>query len=312
MYVQDFDVIAYLQDRGIPCEVGPARNIGSGYVGLSCPFCGDLSTHLGINLSNKLVSCFRCGGKSLTKLIQALEGGCSVAQANTLIHSYRIRDFSNQKPARISRTERFSLPPEGKTPLPAMHRAYLEGRGFDPDRLERDFLLQGITIGTFYKYRLVLPVVLNAQVVTFQTLDVTGKQSPKYKGCPIEKSITPIKQTLYNLDTVLDIALVVEGATDVWTFGSGCVGTWGIKFTAQQVQLLLQKRPTRVFIMFDGEDEEEEDFEDKHVMTLQQAEKMAWALKVGIPEVELLELPFGDPNNIPEADVQHLRRELGL
>lgn len=312
MYEQDFDVLAYLQDRGISYVVGPARNVGAGYVGLACPFCGDRSTHLGINLSNKMVSCFRCGGKSLAKVIQLFEGGCSIARANTIMYSYQVREFSSSKPARVSRTETFSLPKEAVTPLSALHRAFLTRRGFDPDRLEIEFKLQGITIGVDYKYRIVIPVFIDRQIVTYQTMDITGRQPMKYKGCPNEKSLIPIKHTVYNLDTVVETALVVEGATDVWTIGSSCVATWGIKFTPEQVHLLLVKNPSRVFIMYDGEDEEEEEFENKHTLTLLQAEKLAWALKVGIPEVELLELPFGDPNNIPQDDVEHLRRELGL
>jgi hypothetical protein len=38
------------------------KNVGHGWVGICCPFCGDdTGYHLGMNIESKTISCFRCG-----------------------------------------------------------------------------------------------------------------------------------------------------------------------------------------------------------------------------------------------------------
>jgi hypothetical protein len=173
-------------------------------------------------------------------------------------------------------------------------------------------MLLSISEGCDLKFRIVIPVFINGLMVTYHTLDVTGKQTPKYLGCPIEKSILALKSTVYNIDNVLNTVLIVEGPTDVWRMGSGSVCTWGLQFTAEQVNLLISKKLKRAFVMFDGEDIEDPHYEIKHAVALRKADELAWALKSGIQEVNVLEMSFGDPGSLSDEMATHLRKELGL
>jgi hypothetical protein len=115
-------------------------------------------------------------------------------------------------------------------------------------------------------------------------------------GAPDRVVLSP-KDCLYNIDTVGDTALVVEGASDVWRLGDGAVGTFGHKFTKTQVYLLRNCR--RVFVLFDTEVEAQED-----------ARRLAYDLSGIVPDVHVFELDKGDPGDLSEDDVKALRSEI--
>jgi DNA primase len=141
------------------------------------------------------------------------------------------------------------------------HREYLKTRRFDPDRLERDWGLLGTgNLGPF-AHRIIIPIVQGGKLVCFQGRDISGKAASKYKSCPDDKAVLPIKSCLYGLDKVRgDSVVVTEGPTKVWRLGSGSVCTFGATVTSQQVKTLTRFR--RVFILFD-EDEAGADGADK-------------------------------------------------
>ena len=134
-------------------------------------------------------------------------------------------------------------------------------------------------------------------MVSFTTRDVTGKRYTPYIGCKEEKSVVNIKHTLYNIDSVGDTAVVVEGPTDVWNMGDGFVATFGTVYTPEQVCCLIGIK--RLFILYDGEEE-----------AIKMAYKLAYDASTFIPDVEVLELDEGDPGKLGGSDVRVLRREL--
>ena len=55
-----YDVVSVLRDLNI-FFMDHGKNVTKGWVNVNCPFCHDPSWHLGINLSNNKISCWKCG-----------------------------------------------------------------------------------------------------------------------------------------------------------------------------------------------------------------------------------------------------------
>jgi DNA primase len=153
-----------------------------------------------------------------------------------------------------------------------------------------------------YKFRIIIPVISYGLVVQFTAMGIAD-QDLRYKHCPNEKALADIKSCLYNIDTVEDTAVVVEGVTDVWRMGDSCVCTFGTTFTDAQVNLL-SKRAQRIFVMFDSA--------RKDKLAPYRAEQLADQLSTLVPHVEVIYLKKGDPADMSDDEVLNLRKEIEL
>ena len=149
-----------------------------------------------------------------------------------------------------------------------------------------------------YAYRLIIPIVMNGIIVNFTARDVSGQQEPKYKNCPNDHAVIPIKETLYNIDTIRNKAIIVEGTTDVWRIGRGCCATMGVEYTSTQLSMLANKNLDEIYIMYDED-------------AILKAEKLAIAVSAFCPKVEIIEIE-GDPGNLSGEDALKIRKEIGL
>jgi DNA primase len=111
--------------------------------------------------------------------------------------------------------------------------------------------------------------------------------------------LLPLNSCVYNLDTVRDIALIVEGAFDVWRFGDGTIGTWGSVFTEEQITEIKDREIKKAVIMYDGEPQ-----------AIRQAYKLANKLSVFIPVTEVIELEKGDPDDLPPETIKQILEEV--
>ena len=98
-----FDPLRYLQDKGIQYWTG-GKNVTHGWVNISCPLCGDTSSHGGFNIEGGYYNCWLCGGHSIIKVIRAIEG-ISHAEAQK-----RIEDYQSFAPTGVKRYE--DIPPK--------------------------------------------------------------------------------------------------------------------------------------------------------------------------------------------------------
>ncbi len=293
--IETFDVQAWLDDVGIGYE-DEGRDVSTGWIGISCLFCSDHLFHLGINLSSKRYSCWRCGAKgSVAKLIMH-HNQITWGQAQAVLQRYQDPTaVPSTKPIR-EYASKIRIPNGSHLHLPPLHEKWLESRGFDANYIHRRYSLRCTTLHDRWPFSLIVPVYLHHQLVTFIFRDV-GEGKADYKNFPIEESLIDAKHTLYNLDRVGHTALVVEGITDVWRIGDGAVATMGTKWTKAQVKQLMGLK--RVFVMYDSEEAAQ-----------QQAERLACALTSGVKNVVRLELPKGDPADLDTATVNSLRREI--
>jgi len=294
MNLSTFDVIEYLDEKSIP-YLTEGRNVSRGWIGVQCPWCGDESNHLGINLNSKTINCWRCGTTGMIfQYIQEIEQ-CTKSKVQSLINQFQ--DYTLDYVEREEETERQCKKPKGiSRNFAGEFQNWIHSRRFDPSLLIKKYkLLVGKEIG-FFKYRLVIPVYLNHRVVTYVGKDITNRQREPYKNWPKQKSRLDVKETLYNIDTVKDTALIVEGVTDVWRIGDGTVATFGTKYTKEQIRMLGRKCK-KAYIMFDAD-------------ATAYAFKFASDLSSVVEKIEVLELEQGDPADLSDKEAAEVRYEI--
>ena len=294
----DFDIISFLEDRDIVYKTS-GKNVTSGWIEISCPFCGnDPSYHFGVNLDSGFGNCWICGKKSNpVKLVQEIDS-CSWFEAEATVNEFTLDILDTKEPKKTDlNPTRIVWPEYMEDKIPNLHRTYLEGRGLDPDMITKEFGLKFIRNLGQWKFRIIIPIQFEGQVVTFTSRDVTGKAEIKYRHLPDREAIVPIKHTLYGYDRIRDTAVLVEGVADVWNIGHGAIGSFGTMLTQEQKSLLT--RVKNLFIMFDS------DATDK-------ALKLSTVLQRKKRHVEVVALSEGDPAELSQDLVASLRKELKL
>jgi DNA primase len=179
------------------------------------------------------------------------------------------------------------------------HYDYLESRGFEPERLEREWGLLGTGAIGSYKWRIIIPIYFQGALVSYTSRDVTGRAELKYKACPQAEEVVKHKKTIYGLDRAsAGTVIVVEGPPDVWRLGPGAVALYGTAFTPTQVGLL--KEFERRFIFFDSGE----------VEAANQAQKLADLLSVFPGVTEVLDLGEEmDPADLTYKEALAIRKE---
>lgn len=265
---------------------------------MSCMFCDDRSTHLGINLESYGFSCFRCGQSgSLKKLIASLEVGGWQSVPLVLEEFSSTKDWGKREREEPKKRQPHCDLPAIKT-LSKSAKLYLQSRKFPYKLLTEKYKLASFSPLSYYKFRIYIPVYFNHQIVTF-TSRAYAQLTPKYLHCPKQKSVLFCKEVLYNIDNAKNgTAVAVEGPTDAWRIGDGAVATFGVIFTEAQVKLL-RERFKRVFVMFDAEDQAQK-----------QAQKLADTLACYNLSVSVIKLPSGDPGGLNLTTVKEIRREI--
>lgn len=288
----------YLSRKGIRYRER-GENVGKNWIGLNCVWCSDSYFHLGVHLSSGMMSCFRCGRKGhVRNFIAQIEGNYSAAKA--IVEQF---DFVNEiREVKFGDEKALSnLLKDFVSPLPLAHRKYLESRRFDPSYIERKYQVMAANHHGKFKFRVIIPVIMNHQVVSFIGRDITDRSPLRYKNLPDEKSLRHRKEILYNVDNVTGTsAIVVEGTTDVWRIGDGAVATLTTSFSKRQVETVANLGIKNCFIMYDSEKNAQD-----------RAEKLAKCLAPFINHVEIVTLDDGrDPADLTEKEVRELRRDL--
>ena len=295
-----FDIESYLESRQIEFWT-EGKNVTRGWINIKCLWCQDPSNHLGINLESKIMSCWICSVKgTVIKLIMKIDR-CSLSAVLKTVKKFSSIQYNKEKSLDISdlteRKTHIKLPSVAKRQLLPIYKSFLEKRGFNAKQIfDKYKLLCNGPIGK-YMHRLIVPFFFRNRLVTFSARDVTGKAKIPYVNQPVKDSILSTKETLYNIDSCYETALVVEGFIDVWKIGDGACATMGTKWTVEQANLLFKFK--RVFTLFDTESEAQEN-----------AEKLCFTLSSHVPHPEVLELDTGDPGDMREEDINHLRKEV--
>lgn len=291
-----FDFVACFRELQLPYWTA-GKNVRPGAVNICCPFCGDHSNHCSGIPATGQVLCWRCGSHTLQALLKAV----GKQEPRYYLQKYGTRTAKHHRQAPEEKQV------AGHCKLPAVEKelnpraaAYLEARGFDPVWLQYVYDIRSTGPVGRYKFRIVIPVYYRGELVSFVCRDYTGRQEIRYMTATRDEEQVCHKDILYNLDSSPDFptaVLVVEGITDVWRIGQGCVATFGTTVTPAQVRLLAGLRKP-VYILFDAEPEAQ-----------QKALQLQNQLLLLGAEAYILELPAGvaDPGELSTEQVEKIR-----
>lgn len=301
-------VISIFSRYGIP------HKISKEWIHTHCPFCiGSKDYHLGYNTIHHYTHCWRCGYHNAVDVLSTL---CHLDQSEAfaLYQSIKSGQPTRGRALRIARDRKIQTKinishyrhPRDVGPLrPNQHR-YLEKRGFDPDKIIREWGVLGTgplsrLDDIDYRFRLLIPINWDGTEVSFQTRDVTGKSNRKYLACPPDREIKHHKHILYGRQECWGgTGIIVEGVTDVWRFGPTACAVFGIEYRDEQVKAIAD-RFQRVAIVFDSERQAQA-----------QARKLAAQLRLQLyHKPVVIDLGNGmDPGAMAQDDANHLVREL--
>jgi hypothetical protein len=298
-------ILKIYEQYNIPYQTeGP--NSSPGWANTTCPFCNDHSNHLGVHIETGHFNCWKCGPHKTSETIVALTG-VSEPQAHALIIQYSknkrtiVRQTDTNKKVAMRKLKH----PTGTGELDTLHMTYLEKRNFDPDKIKLEWGLYGtgpisFLDGIDYRFRILAPIRWDNREVSFQTRDCTNKSNIKYLACPQNRETIHHKNILYGKPSQWnDVAICVEGITDVWRLGPKAFATFGIQFSSEQVRLIgsLFKR---VIVLFDSE---------------RQAQKQAALLIAKLRAANNIsahveKLTGSDPGDMKQDEADHLVQEL--
>jgi DNA primase len=290
-----FDIQSYFESRSIEFFTS-GKNVTQGWTNINCPFCegSDPSNHCGIS-PHDFFNCYICGETGhVVKLIRKLEG-CTFLKAQRIFDSFQHEDFFEEEIRKdVIKT---SLPKECSSKFPKNYLNYLKKRRFDPNYLITKYNLKCCHNIGKYKFRIIIPFYFNDQLVTFSSLDITGKQEIKYKHQPKEEAIIPVKGSLFNIDSCKNKMVLVEGITDVWRIGDETTAIIGKQITSEQINQIVRKDIKKVLVILDSD-------------AVEQGEKMAKQLSGIISSVEYISLEKGDPCDFDDNEVREVRKFL--
>lgn len=300
-----FNIEKFLESRGIYYRT-EGKNISRNWIGIDCIYCGGEGQHLGIHREHKTLSCFQCGKKTnLFSFIKDLEQ-CSNREVGLIIKEFS--DYS-QEIKIIERTynDKVVFPSRIEWKVTGKAAEFLEKRNFDKKHIEIKYNV-GMTRKLSYLVaggqrlsfdnRLIIPMTYKNKLISYTGRDYFDKKDPKYLNPVIEAVKVPTSSVVYNTHTVKNKQCVlVEGVTDVWRMGDGCISLQGITFTEFQLWLIMKLQLKRIVILFDEG-------------ARKNARKLADRLSLFIPDVQYTALKHGDPAELEESEAKYIKYQL--
>ena len=283
------NITEVLDDLGIEHKAaGESKDVRGGRIGIVCPFCGRGEHSLAVH---PFVSCWRCGPHRL---------GDSLAEASGRpLHEVLklLGDVDRDREPEPERRGKLVLP-KGVVPMQKMHRRYLESRGFDADKIEDVWGVQGIGIADRLAWRLWIPIRdRTGKLVSWTTRSLLDCKDRRYITASPDEEIVNAKHLLYGEHLAGHGIVIVEGPTDAWRIGPGAVATLGVNWTDAQVAAML-RHPVRA-VLFDAEPEAQ-----------RRARRLCDELAVHPGRTVRLELETGnDPATADQAEIDQIRRK---
>ena len=286
------------------------NRVNKGWTNVHCPYCEEISGtfHGGFNNTGNYYHCWKCGGHDFRQTL-SLVTNIPKNQIDVLIKQYQGNiSILNHLNKRKSLVTKLQLPTDTLT---VAERKYLKSRNFNPAFLNQKYKIVGGGITGKWKFRIIIPLILNGQVVSWTGRSIlSDKQQkklniPRYKNLSIEQSVINPKSVLYNLDNCKDrVAVLTEGAFDVIRLGDGFFCSFGTELDQSQISLI-KERFDKIFIMFDNEPEAQ-----------MKARKYGMQIaSIGV-DVEIVDaysdFNKNDGGDLDPKEVEIIRKELGI
>lgn len=290
-------------------KIDYSTKTNKGWVNTRCIYCGGSSYKLGFNPDGNYTTCFACGSHPLKETLSKILN-LSKNELNEILPEYETRISQLKLLERKERkaVSQLKLPTDTFTPL---ERKYLKKRNFNPSYLNKRYNIVGGGITGDWKYRIIIPMILNGEIVSWTARSILSKSKleelkiPRYKNLSIDESIIDVKSTLFNLDNCKSKTVVLtEGPMDVLRFGDNSVCSFGTSITQQQIEILAD-RFEKIYILFDNEEEAQKKAK-KYGMELS-------ALGVDVEVVNAFEdFNKNDMGECTEDEIKVIKQELEL
>jgi hypothetical protein len=245
------------------------KNVSEDSVNIKCPFCDetgdpDPSDHLGVFKGNGVFSCWRCRKKGPFHILIRKLTGFSEERCKEIVESSTdksdkeaidvIMEIINSN-SETKRTEKscFDGLPEFFTKVThdmnyPLLASYLKRRRIPVETVIKHGC--GVCkVGKFMN-RMIIPVIFNGEIVSFQAADLTGKADLKYKT-----ATSNINDYLYGYDEIHSNGriIVTEGVLDAWRVDEDVVCTFGTHLTDKQRNLIIKRHPKELIFAYDGD-----------------------------------------------------------
>jgi len=185
--------------------------------------------------------------------------------------------------------------PHGVGDFLEAHTSYLKKRGFDIEYLKSIWSIQAIGPALKLPWRLFIPIFDERGREVSWTTRAVGNVESRYISASPEEEEIPHKTLLYGAHLAGSSIVVVEGPTDAWAIGRGCVATCGVGYSPEQF-IKMSKYVHRI-ICFDSSDEAQE-----------RAEVLCRELSIFPGETENILLETGkDPAEADPEEIEDLR-----
>lgn len=302
------DIKRLYDDYGIAYVTeGMHKHARHGWINTECPHCvgsGNPGYHLGYNMFSDYFRCWRCGWHTPVKTLSLLLNQ-SEYDVHNLIKSYGIIrsaiDF-------VPKEKKEFLLPSNISKLKKQHKTYLKERGFSPSKLEKLFKLKGTTSYSIlddghgksldYRFRIIIPFIIDNEIVSFDARDITNLQFSKYQACPATRETMPHKNIIYGVQEAWgDVGICVEGPSDVWRLGENAFATSGIEYKQAQVRMI-SSIFKKIAVIYDDEPQAQKQAR-KLVKDLQFRNVEAYNIKIK-----------GDPGDLPQRAANKLVKKI--
>lgn len=281
------------------------NNIGEGWIGVAhCPFCGDTRYHAALNLNSAAFSCWVCGKKAWIYEYLRAELGLDEQQVKDFGRQFFTLNgpaYNGQKRIHIPEGRKLGFPSSFR-PLEGVCLDYLMSRGYDVSVAQRYNLQCADISDPYWKFRVIFPFYFDGALVAWTGRTIFKDVDPRYKNISNKESLLDVRATLYNIDALSRVSILVEGPTDVLRIGSSCAAVIGLEFTNAQVYRIKERGVEKVSIVFDGEEK-----------AVQRAIRLAKCLDMVGVQADVVRLPEGrDPGSLTDEEAADLRKECGV
>lgn len=301
---KNFDIERFLNDYDIEFKES-GKNIGRGWWGIrDCPFCGDSHYHLGINLTSKKVSCFVCGESAMIpRFVKEILNLTEWSEVIAIVRNYHDGDLYYDP----RQTGNKIIWPTDIINIDNIGMQYLQARNFGIDTVEKYRLKQTSHRSILryedhksdFRWRILIPIIMNRKVVAYTARDYTEQQSPKYQHPILEAAIRSTASCIYNYDSLPEYGtgIFVEGTTDVWRWGKQTAAFMGVTFTKKQLKDIAEKHLKKAVIAFD------ENAMDK-------ARKLGRSLIGIVDQIKVANIGKGDPAELDPFEAIKIKHQL--
>ena len=303
-------LINIFEDFGVPYQTH-GKNCREGWVNTRCPYCDDVSNHLGGHIESGSFNCWKCGrhdrAETLSKLL-----GIELNEVFKIIRKYKGKSKYIKKEVRRDKPTSLKYPNKIYDGLLPPQKQYLISRGYDPETVCKLWNVKSTTELSFlnakgkridFRGRIIIPIEWSGQVVSYQSRDITNESELRYMSCPAALELINHKRIYYSHGSIGRAGICVEGITDVWRMGKNSFALFGIQFTNSQINVIAN-RFDQIFILFDNEP-----IAQKQANLL--IERLSFR-NVDCYNISDMLGKANDPAELKEKDVKRILREVGL